>query len=169
MVRAGRGCAKSTGGAEHGEEVSLDRWFERVPQGVGSAAPTVAPPRAVAPVHVTTRACSPARSQHRQREGCAGPGRGPRCFARQRPRSSQRRSPTKALTAPLASRSVVPFTSRRSTAATAKGFSRGFLGIATEYLYSSPRCFHLIGLGDQLPPRACLEAAMAKPCPRFAN
>ena len=31
------------------------------------------------------------------------------------------------------------------------------------------RWFHLIELGDQPSPRACLEAAMAKPYLRFAN
>ena len=50
-----------------------------------------------------------------------------------------------------------------------KGFLRGFRGIATEYLDSYLRWFHLIELGDQPSPRACLEAAMVKPCLRFAN
>ena len=50
-----------------------------------------------------------------------------------------------------------------------KGFLRGFRGIATKYLDSYLRWFHLIGLGDQPSPRACLEAAMTKPCLRFAN
>ena len=43
-----------------------------------------------------------------------------------------------------------------------KGFLRGFRGIATKYL-SYLRWFHLIELGDQPSPRACLEAAMARP------
>ena len=50
-----------------------------------------------------------------------------------------------------------------------KGFLRGFRGIATKYLDSYLRWFHLIGLGDQPSPRACLEAAMARPCLRSAN
>ena len=41
-----------------------------------------------------------------------------------------------------------------------KGFLRGFRGIATKDLDSYPRWFHLIKLGDQPSPRACLEAAM---------
>ena len=47
-----------------------------------------------------------------------------------------------------------------------KGFLRGFRGIATKYLDSYLRWFHLIELGDQPSPRACLEAAMARPCIR---
>ena len=50
-----------------------------------------------------------------------------------------------------------------------KGFLRSFRGIATKYLDSYLRWFHLVELGDQPSPRACLEAAMAKPCLRFAN
>ena len=50
-----------------------------------------------------------------------------------------------------------------------KGFLRGFRGIATKYLDSYLRWFHLIELGDQPSPTACLEAAMARPCLRFAN
>ena len=50
-----------------------------------------------------------------------------------------------------------------------KGFLRGRRGIATKYLDSYLRWFHLIELGDQPSPRACLEAAMARPCLRFAN
>ena len=43
-----------------------------------------------------------------------------------------------------------------------KGFLRGFRGI-TKYL--DRRWFHLIELGDQPSPRACLEAAMTRQCP----
>ena len=50
-----------------------------------------------------------------------------------------------------------------------KGFPRGFRGIATKHLDSCLRWFHLIEPGDPPSPRACLEAAMAKPCIRFAN
>ena len=50
-----------------------------------------------------------------------------------------------------------------------KGFLRRFRGIATKYLDSYLRWFHLIELADRPPPRACLTAAMAKPCLRFAN
>ena len=50
-----------------------------------------------------------------------------------------------------------------------KDFLRGRRGIATKYLDSYLRWFHLIELGDQPSPRACLEAAMARPCLRFAN
>ena len=50
-----------------------------------------------------------------------------------------------------------------------KGFLHGFRGIATNYLDSYLRWFHLIELGDQPSPRACLEAAMTRPCLHFAN
>ena len=50
-----------------------------------------------------------------------------------------------------------------------KGFLRGFRGIATKDLDSYPRWFHLIKLGDQPSPRACLETAMAKTCLQFEN
>ena len=50
-----------------------------------------------------------------------------------------------------------------------KGFQRRRRGIATKYLDSYLRWFHLIALGDQPSPRACLEAAMTKPRLRFAN
>ena len=50
-----------------------------------------------------------------------------------------------------------------------KGFLRPFRGIATKYLDSYLRWFHLIELADRPPPRACLTAAMAKPCLRFEN
>lgn len=50
-----------------------------------------------------------------------------------------------------------------------KSFLRGYRGIATKYLDSYLRWFHLIQLGDQPSPRACLKAAMAKPCLQFAN
>ena len=50
-----------------------------------------------------------------------------------------------------------------------KGFLRGFRGIATKYRDSYLRWFHLIELGHQPSPRACLEAAMTKPCLRFTN
>ncbi len=50
-----------------------------------------------------------------------------------------------------------------------KGFLRGFRGIATKYLDSYLRLFHLIELGDQLLPRACFGAAMTRPCLRCAN
>ena len=50
-----------------------------------------------------------------------------------------------------------------------KDFLRPRRGIATKYLDSYLRWFHLTELGDQPSPRACLEAAMAKSCLRFAN
>ena len=50
-----------------------------------------------------------------------------------------------------------------------RDFLRARRGIATKHLDSYLRWFHLIALGDQPSPRACLEAAMAKPCLRFAN
>ena len=50
-----------------------------------------------------------------------------------------------------------------------KGFLRGFRGIATKYLGSYLRWLHLIELGDRPSPRACLVAAMARPCLRIAN
>ena len=50
-----------------------------------------------------------------------------------------------------------------------KNFLRGFRGIATKYLDSYLRWFHLIELGDQPSPRVCLKAAMAMatPSPSF--
>ena len=50
-----------------------------------------------------------------------------------------------------------------------KGFLRARRGIATKYLDSYLRWFHLIELGDRPSPRACLEAAMTRPCLRIAN
>ena len=49
-----------------------------------------------------------------------------------------------------------------------KGFLRRRRGIATKYLDSYLRWFHLIELGDRPSPRACLEAATARQCIRFA-
>ena len=45
-----------------------------------------------------------------------------------------------------------------------KGFLRGFRSIATKYLDSYLRWFHLVELGEQPLPRARLKAATAKPC-----
>ena len=50
-----------------------------------------------------------------------------------------------------------------------KGFLRAFRGIATKNLDSYLRWFHLIELGDRPSPRACLAAAMARPCLRITN
>ena len=50
-----------------------------------------------------------------------------------------------------------------------KGFLRGFRGIATKYLDSYLRWFHLIGLAAHASPRACLSAAMNTAYIRFAN
>ncbi len=53
-----------------------------------------------------------------------------------------------------------------------QGFLRRRRSIVTQYLDSYLRWFHLIELGElgDLPsPRACLKAAMAKPCLRFTN
>ncbi len=50
-----------------------------------------------------------------------------------------------------------------------KGFLRGFRGIATKYLDSYLRWFHLIGLAAHASPRACLTAAMNTAYIRFAN
>ena len=50
-----------------------------------------------------------------------------------------------------------------------KGFLRGFRGIATKYLDSCLRRFHLIGLAAHASPRACLTAAMNTAYIRFAN
>ena len=50
-----------------------------------------------------------------------------------------------------------------------EGFLRSYRGIATKYLDSYIRWFHVIDLGDQPSPRTCLEAAMTRPCLRFAN
>ena len=50
-----------------------------------------------------------------------------------------------------------------------KGFLRARRGIATKYLDSYLRWFHLIELGNRPSPRACLEAAMTRPYLRFAN
>ena len=50
-----------------------------------------------------------------------------------------------------------------------KGFLRGFRGVATRYLDSYLRWFHLIGLADPASPRACLGAAINSKSIRFAN
>ena len=50
-----------------------------------------------------------------------------------------------------------------------KGFLRRFRGIATKCLDSYPRWFHLVVLGRHPSPRACLAAASARSCLRFAN
>ena len=50
-----------------------------------------------------------------------------------------------------------------------KGFLRGFRGIATKYLDSYLRRFHLVGLAAHASPRACLTAAMNTAYIRFAN
>ena len=50
-----------------------------------------------------------------------------------------------------------------------KGFLRARRGIATKYLDSYLKWFHLIELGHKPSPGACLEAAMTRPCLRFAN
>ena len=50
-----------------------------------------------------------------------------------------------------------------------KGFLRRFRGIATKYLESYLRWFHLVVLGRHPSPRACLAAASANTCLRFAN
>ena len=50
-----------------------------------------------------------------------------------------------------------------------KGFLRRFRGIATKCLDSYPRWFHLVVLGRHPSPRACLAAASARTCLRFAN
>ena len=50
-----------------------------------------------------------------------------------------------------------------------KGFLRGFRGVATKYLDSYLRWFHLIGLADPASPRACLSAAMNNQSIQFDN
>ncbi len=50
-----------------------------------------------------------------------------------------------------------------------KGFLRRFRGIATKCLDSYLRWFHLVILGRHPSPRACLAAASARSCLRFAN
>ena len=50
-----------------------------------------------------------------------------------------------------------------------KGFLRRFRGIATKCLDSYLRWFHLVVLGRHPSPRACLAAASARTCLRFAN
>ncbi len=50
-----------------------------------------------------------------------------------------------------------------------KGFLRRFRGIATKYLDSYLRWFHLVVLGRHPSPRACLAAASVRTCLRFAN
>ena len=49
-----------------------------------------------------------------------------------------------------------------------KGFLRSFHGVAAKY-HSYLSWFHLIELGEHPSPRACLEAAMARPSLRFDN
>ena len=50
-----------------------------------------------------------------------------------------------------------------------KGFLRGFRGVATKYLDSYLRWFHLTGLAAPATPRACLTAAMNTAHIRIAN
>ncbi|MCY3753125.1 MAG: hypothetical protein OXG99_03435, partial [Alphaproteobacteria bacterium] len=50
-----------------------------------------------------------------------------------------------------------------------ENFLRRRRGIATEHLDACLRRFHLVAVGDRPLPGACLEAAMAEPCLRFAN
>ena len=50
-----------------------------------------------------------------------------------------------------------------------KGFLRGFRGVATKYLDSYLRWFHLIGLAEPASPRACLNATINNHSIRFAN
>ncbi len=50
-----------------------------------------------------------------------------------------------------------------------KGFLRRFRGIATKCLDNYLRWFHLVVLGRHPSPRACLAAASARTCLRFAN
>ena len=50
-----------------------------------------------------------------------------------------------------------------------KGFLRGWRGVATKYLDSYLSWFHLIELGDQPSPEACLKVAITGRCLRFAN
>ncbi len=50
-----------------------------------------------------------------------------------------------------------------------KGFPQRSRGIATKCLDSYLRWFHLVVLGKHSSPRACLEAASARTCLRFAN
>ncbi len=50
-----------------------------------------------------------------------------------------------------------------------KEFLRRYRGIATKYLDSALRWFHLIGLVSQSSPRACLAAAMNRSCIQFTN
>jgi len=50
-----------------------------------------------------------------------------------------------------------------------EGFLRDCRGVATRYLDSYPGWFHLVQLGEQLSPRACLKAALAKPCIQLEN
>ena len=118
-----------------------------------------------------------ARPQRKEREGGAGAGRRPRCLARLRrqPLLSARRSGAghpsrehqRRRRRAGSRRPAHPAVNSRHSQI--KGFLRGFRSIATKYLDSYLRWFHLIELGDQPSPRACLEAAMARPCLRFAN
>ena len=50
-----------------------------------------------------------------------------------------------------------------------KGFLRRYRGIATKYLGSYLRWFHLIGMVGRASPRACLAAAISSPCIPFGN
>ena len=88
-------------------------------------------------------------------------------------RPSQRRStsPTRSINgcADERVRGAVHIHTVNSRHSQIKGFLRGFRRIATKYLDSYLRWFHLIELADQTSQRACLKAAMDKPSLRFAN
>ena len=119
----------------------------------------------------------PARPQRKEREGGAGAGRRTGCAARLRrhrcypPVAAALDIPHESINASAGERvrGALHIQTVNSRHSQIKGFLRGFRGIATKYLDSYLRWFHLIELGDQPSPRACLEAAMARPRLRFTN
>ena len=65
-------------------------------------------------------------------------------------------------------RGVVHIQTVNSRHSQIKGFLRRFRGIATKHLDSYLRWFYLVVLGRHPSPRACLAAASARTCLRFA-
>ena len=113
----------------------------------------------------------PARADCGQREGRAGAGPRPGCLAglRRKPLLSARRGGARH---PSREHQRLGWRAGPGRAAHPdgqqppqpdQGFLRARRGIATKYLDSYLRWFHLIELGNRPSPRACLEAAMTRP------
>ena len=165
----------------------------REPEGGADAGPQAAPARRQSPQtrplaragagpgrrrpHRRDPQLHPADPQRQERDAGSGAGRRPRRLARLRRQQvlsacrGSARHPARDINRSAGERvrGAVHIQTVNSRHSQIKGFLRRFPGIATKYLDSYLRWFHLIELADRPPPRACLTAAMAKPCLRFAN